>query len=93
MVGAGGVPLFADLDADTCNISADAVQELLGSQDNVGAVMVTHFYGLACDVSRIRDMCDRHGVPLIEDSARPVGACFRGRARCRTACGTWPPAA
>ena len=79
VVCAGGVPLFADLDTDTCNISADAVEELLATQSNVGAVMVTHFYGLACDVARISAMCERRGVALLEDAAQAFGVAVQGK--------------
>ena len=80
VVCAGGVPVFADLDTDTCNISADNVEELLATQSNVGAVMVTHFYGLACDVARIRTMCEMRGVALLEDAAQAFGVSVQGKA-------------
>lgn len=79
IVAAGGVPLFADLDDNTCNVSATSVEELLATHTDVGAVMVTHFYGLACDVVRIRSACDRLGIPLLEDAAQAFGVTVRGR--------------
>lgn len=80
VVCAGGVPVFADLEPDTCNVDAASVEELLASTPDVGAVMVTHFYGLACDVRRVRALCDRHAVPLIEDAAQAFGVTVQGRA-------------
>jgi perosamine synthetase len=41
--------------------------------------MVTHFYGLACDIERISEICRRRGVPLIEDAAQAFGARVNGR--------------
>jgi perosamine synthetase len=79
VVVAGGVPLFADLDVGTCNISAQDVERLLLEEHNVGAVMVTHFYGLACDVERIRKSCSKRGIPLLEDAAQAFGATIKGR--------------
>ena len=72
---AGAVPLFADTEADgSCNIDAAEVERLLAGERNVGAVLVTHFYGLMCDVSRIRKACEARGVPLVEDAAQAFGA-------------------
>jgi len=72
---AGAVPVFADVAGDgSCNIDPPAVTDLLDSESNVGAVMVTHFYGLACDMEPLRQACARAGVPLIEDAAQAFGA-------------------
>src|ERR1051326_370562 len=55
VVCAGAVPVFADITADgSCNIDPIAVADLLDRERDVGAVMVTHFYGLACDIEPIR---------------------------------------
>jgi dTDP-4-amino-4,6-dideoxygalactose transaminase len=73
---AGGVPLFADIEeGGSCNIDADDVVALLDEHKDVGAVMVTHFYGLVCNIMPIADACKRKGIPLIEDSAQ----CFDGK--------------
>jgi len=77
VVCAGGVPLFADIEPQTCNIDAAEVERLIDA--NTGLVMVTHFYGLACDIERIADICRRRGVPLLEDSAQAFGARVGGR--------------
>lgn len=77
VVCAGGVPVFADLEPDTCNVSADEIERLINA--DTGAVLVTHFYGLACDVARIKTICDVHGVPLIEDAAQAFGARVDGK--------------
>jgi len=63
VVSAGGNPVFADIEQATCNISADEVERLI--DDKTGAVLVTHFYGLACDIERISEICRRRGIPLV----------------------------
>ena len=75
---AGGVPVFADLEPDTCNVDAAEVERLI--DDDTGAVMVTHLHGLACDMDRIPAICRDRGVPLVEDAAQAFGARFQGKA-------------
>jgi perosamine synthetase len=77
VVCAGGVPVFADIERETCNIDAAEVERLI--DDETGAVMVTHFYGLACDIKRIAAICAARKVPLIEDAAQAFGVRIDGR--------------
>src|SRR5260370_476035 len=72
VVAAGGVPCFADIEERTCNISAEEVERLIGPQ--TGAVLVTHLHGLVASLDPIRAVCDREGVPLLEDACQAFGA-------------------
>lgn len=77
---AGGVPVFADIEpGGSCNIDADEVRRLLASETNVGAVLVTHFYGLICNIDPIIEMCAARGIPVIEDAAQAFGARHDGK--------------
>lgn len=77
---AGGIPLFADIEpGGSCNIDADEVSRLLAAEDNVGAVLVTHFYGLVCNIEPILRMCRARGIPVIEDAAQAFGARHDGK--------------
>lgn len=72
---AGGVPLFADIENDGSeNIDAEIVLDLLETEDDVGAVLVTHFYGLVCNLRPILDACREKGIPVVEDAAQAFGA-------------------
>jgi dTDP-4-amino-4,6-dideoxygalactose transaminase len=75
---AGGRPVFADVDRDTCNISATEVEKLIGPK--TGAVLITHLHGVAADAHRIRKICDRFGVPMLEDCAQAFGVLEKGKA-------------
>lgn len=77
VVCAGGNPVFADIERETCNIDAAEVERLI--DEDTGAVMVTHFYGLACDIERIASICKSRNVPLIEDAAQAFGVRVGGR--------------
>lgn len=77
VICAGAVPVFADIEAESCNIDPKQVEDLI--DDDTGAVLVTHFYGLTCDVERIARLCRERGVPLIEDAAQAFGAKVAGK--------------
>lgn len=77
VICAGGTPLFADLEKGSCNVSAQAIEELLDG--DVGAVLVTHFYGEACDIERIARMCKAKKIPLIEDAAQAFSVTVGGK--------------
>jgi perosamine synthetase len=77
VVAAGGVPCFADIEEHTCNISPEEVERLIGPE--TGAVLVTHLHGLVAPLDRIRAICARRGVPLLEDACQAFGAQYRGR--------------
>lgn len=70
-------PHFVDIDPDTFLIDVDAVEEALQNH-NVKAVVVVHLFGQMCDVARLREICDKAGVALIEDCAQAHGATFDG---------------
>jgi dTDP-4-amino-4,6-dideoxygalactose transaminase len=76
VIFAGGHPVFADVDRETCNISAAEVERLIGP--NTGAVLITHLHGLAAEARCIKEICDRFNVPMIEDSAQAFGTQEQG---------------
>jgi perosamine synthetase len=71
---AGGVPEFVDTSPGSCNIDPLLLADALEQTGNVGAVLVTHFYGLICDMTPIAEACRKHRVALIEDAAQAFGA-------------------
>ena len=77
VVCAGGNPVFADREPDTCNVDAKEIEKLVDG--DTGAVMVTHLHGLACDMEPIARVCRERGVPLVEDAAQAFGARYRGQ--------------
>src|SRR5262245_23623874 len=72
VICAGGIPVFADLERETCNIDPAQIEKLVDS--DTGAVLVTHLHGLACDMERIAAGCRQRRIPLIEDAAQAFGA-------------------
>jgi perosamine synthetase len=78
VIFAGGHPVFADVDTQTCNISAAEVERLINP--NTGAVLITHLHGLAADAHHIKEICDRFNIPMIEDAAQSFGVQEQGKA-------------
>jgi dTDP-4-amino-4,6-dideoxygalactose transaminase len=72
VVAAGGVPVFADIERETCNVDPAEIEKLVDG--DTGAVLVTHLHGLACDMDVIPRLTSERGVPLIEDAAQAFGA-------------------
>lgn len=77
VIVAGGEPVFADIERESCNIDPDEIETLI--DERTGAVIVTHLHGLVCDMQRIRTICQERGVALIEDAAQACGAMRDGQ--------------
>jgi dTDP-4-amino-4,6-dideoxygalactose transaminase len=79
----GASPVFIDASADTWTIDPDLLEEELTARARTGrrpaALLAVDLYGQCCDYERIAGLCERHGVPLIEDAAEALGAEYRGR--------------
>ncbi len=76
VICAGAVPVFVDVERETANIDANLLEEAI--DDETDAVLVTHLHGLICDMPRIRAICDKHGLKLIEDAAQSCGTSQNG---------------
>ncbi len=74
---AGGTVRFAECDPATYSIDVDHARSLMGPRTR--AVVVVHIGGVITPrIRELRQMCDRAGVPLIEDAAHAHGSTFEG---------------
>jgi perosamine synthetase len=78
VVCAGGQPVFADIERETCNLDPREVVRLINSR--TGAVITTYLHGLASGVEDLAKSCREKGVPLIEDAAQAFGGSVNGKA-------------
>ncbi len=80
----GAVPVLVDSERRSWNMDPDLLAEALKQRARVGrlpkAVVVVHLYGQSADLDPIVAVCERYGVPLIEDAAEALGASYKGRA-------------
>jgi dTDP-4-amino-4,6-dideoxygalactose transaminase len=79
MLRNGTRPVFVDIDRRTGQMSHHSLERALDHHPDIGAVVLTHLYGLAGEVDAIRTLCDAHDVVLIEDCAQAMGATVNGR--------------
>lgn len=73
----GAVPVFADVERSTCNVTAESVAERLS--DRTRAIVVTHLFGNPAEIDEIVALGERAGVPVIEDCAQAFLASYNGR--------------
>ncbi|HEY7134569.1 MAG TPA: DegT/DnrJ/EryC1/StrS family aminotransferase [Acidimicrobiia bacterium] len=73
----GAIPVFADVDVETCNVTADTIAARLS--DRTRAIVVTHLFGNPCDMPAIEELARERGLPVIEDCAQAYLARSRGR--------------
>ena len=73
----GGVPVFADIEPDTCNLDATLIEAQITSRTR--AIMPVSLYGQCADMDAINAIAARHGLAVIEDAAQSFGASYRGR--------------
>jgi len=70
-------PVFADIDKNTFNIDPAKIEELI--TPDTSAILATHVYGNACDVTAIEGIAKRHQLRVIYDAAHAFGTLFKGK--------------
>ncbi len=79
----GGRPVFIDSERTSWNMDPNLLEDVLKRKAKVGkrpkAVVVVHLYGQSANMEAILQICERYGVPVIEDAAEALGATYKGR--------------
>lgn len=73
----GGVPVFADVDGTTQNLTPATVEPCLTPRTR--AVILVDQAGVPADLDAMRALCEPRGIAVIEDAACAVGSVYRGR--------------
>ncbi len=76
VVNAGAVPVFADVESDSGNISASTIAKVVTPKTK--AVICVHLAGWPCDMDPIMALSEQHGFKVIEDCAQAHGARYKG---------------
>ena len=73
----GAIPVFADSDIDTFEISANSIEKCITQKTK--AIITVSLYGLSPDYDRILDICKKYGLYLIEDNAECFLGSYKGK--------------
>lgn len=77
IVNAGAIPVFADVDLDSQNITADSIRAVL--TERTKAIICVHLAGWPCDMDAIMALATEHNLYVIEDCAQAHGAKYKGQ--------------
>ncbi len=72
-------PVFIDSERDTWNMDPKALEKAFEKYPNPKAVIVVYLYGTPAKIEEIKEICDKHNVPLVEDAAESLGATYKGK--------------
>lgn len=83
----GATPIFVDVETDTFNLSPSALEKAVKSELEKGerkpkAVVAVDLFGLPADYDRIRAICSKYGLLLLEDGAQGFGGKYHGQRAC-----------
>lgn len=76
VVNAGAIPVFADVDRESGNLTAATIEEAITPRTR--AVIAVHLAGWPCDMQPIMESAEAHGLKVVEDCAQAHGARYRG---------------
>ncbi len=72
----GATPVFVDIDDKTFNITVENIEKAITPKTK--AIMPVHLFGQPADLNKIKALCEKHNLKLIEDCAQSFGATIEG---------------
>lgn len=69
-------PVFCDIRESDYTMEPEKIEALI--TDRTVAILPVHVYGNICDVERIQEIADRHGLKVIYDAAHAFGVTYKG---------------
>jgi len=78
----GAIPVFVDVDMKTHNIDADLIEAAITPKTK--AIMLAHTLGNPFNLGKVKSLCDKYGLWLVEDCCDALGATYEGKM-----VGTW----
>ena len=73
----GAIPVFVDIDLVTHNIDADLIEQAITPKTK--AIMLAHTLGNPFNLAKVREICDKYGLWLIEDCCDALGSTYHGK--------------
>lgn len=75
-VSRGATPVFVDIDSQTLNLDLNLIEAAIGPKTK--AIVMVHYGGHASDMNRLKAICEKHKIYLVEDAAMAFGNNFEG---------------
>ena len=83
IVYCGATPVFIDSELETWNMSPAALERAFETARRSGClprcVILVNLYGQSADMDALLPICERYGVPVLEDAAESLGGRYKGR--------------
>jgi len=73
----GAIPVFADVDADSQNITPETVRAVIS--DKTKAIIAVHLAGWPCEMDGLMSLAEIHNLFVIEDCAQAHGSKYKGK--------------
>lgn len=73
----GAIPVFVDVDIKTHNVNADLIEEAITSKTK--AIMLAHALGNPFNIQKVKELCEKYNLWLIEDTCDALGAEYAGK--------------
>lgn len=77
VVANGGIPVFADVDEETHNLSPASIEKCITKKTK--AILLVHVWGNPCDMDGIMAVAKKYGLKVVEDCSHAHGALYRGK--------------
>lgn len=77
IITAGAIPVFADVNADSQNITTESISTVLTTRTK--AIICVHLAGWPCDMDSIMALAKSNNLKVIEDCAQAHGAIYKGK--------------
>ena len=76
----GAIPVFADVEQDTCNINASKIKKLINNKTK--AIIPVSLFGQPADMDEINLLAENNSLTVIEDAAQSFGAIYKNKKSC-----------
>ena len=77
IVNAGAIPIFADIDLNSQNITPETIRSMITSKTK--AIVCVHLAGWPCEMDEIMDLANEFNLYVIEDCSQAHGAKYKGK--------------
>ena len=72
-------PVFVDVDRDTMGLSPEKLEDYLKKHKSIKAVVPMHTFGHPCEIDKIKEICSKYGIILVEDCAESLGSFYKDK--------------